>query len=189
MFCHCFMKTNSVYPSQSILLLRKVKSNTFSSVIIIGSTKKFITFVLNCSITWLITLTDLVDEFQANYYLITLRIDLIKFQFCFTVFYNTKLNLLGFHNSRTFLQGQEHAQFCWRIFPHIDAVTSSTETLWILNRVSWRTVGLRKPWGTWCTAGSQGSPFTGSRAEHQAAAAFLSAGFRAHTAKHTAQPG
>lgn len=72
--------------------------------------------------------------------------------------------LLRLHHSRTFLQGQEHAQLCWRVFPHPDAVTSSTETLWILYRVSWRTVGLKKPRGTWCTAGCQGSPFTGSRA-------------------------
>lgn len=68
-----------------------------------------------------------MDEFQAKYYLTALRIYLIKFQFCFTLLCNTKLNLLSFHHSRTFLQGQEHTQLCWRIFPHPDAVISSTE--------------------------------------------------------------
>lgn len=58
---------------------------------------------------------------------------------------NTKRNWLSFHHSRTFLQGQEHTQLCWRIFPHPDAVISSTETLWILSGVSWRTVGRTSP--------------------------------------------
>lgn len=86
----------------------------------------------------------------------TLRIDLIKFQFCFTLSCNTKMDLLSFHQPRTFLQGQEHAQLCWGIFPHPDAVTSSPETVRILYGVSWRTEGLNKARGTWCTAGYQG---------------------------------
>lgn len=93
-----------------------------------------------------------MDEFQAKYYLTTLRIYLIKTQFCSRLFCNTKMNVLSFHHSRTFLQGQ----LCWKIFPHPDAVTSSLETLGILYRVSWRTVGLNKARGTWCTAGHQG---------------------------------
>lgn len=36
--------------------------------------KKIVSFTLNCSITQLITLTALVDEFQANYYLTTQNI-------------------------------------------------------------------------------------------------------------------
>lgn len=65
------MKTNSEhsYPSQSILLLRRVKSNTiFQCDNKRQLKKKFVSFIFNCSITRLITLMILVDESQAKYY-------------------------------------------------------------------------------------------------------------------------
>lgn len=68
------MKTNSVYPSQSILLLKKVNTFFQCDNNMHNQKKKIVSFILNCSITQLITLTALVDGFQANYYLTTQNI-------------------------------------------------------------------------------------------------------------------
>lgn len=91
------MKTNSVYPSQSILLLRKVNSNTFSSVIIIGSTKQICFFNLklfNYSINYVNSFGGWVSSQILSYHTQTLS-DQTPILFHSVLQYKTEFNKLS----------------------------------------------------------------------------------------------